>query len=130
MFKRIYFGICGLLFIVVLYVAFITLKPIKTVYLKDVKEVQGTTEAIYQGSGGDIYIKLKNNPHKFYVNRGLQSGLQLAKLQKLLYGKNINIYHINRWTPFTTDRVFPHISKITFGDSIIFNEIIKIDDKK
>jgi len=61
MFKRIYFGFCFLLFLGVMYTAFITFKPNTKVYPEDVTSITG----------------------------------------------------------------LPHISKLTYRDSIIFDEIIK-----
>jgi len=130
MFKRIYLGFCFILFFGVMYAAFITFKPITKVSLKDVSEVTGVVELITEGSGGDIHLKLKNDTHNYYINKASYLGFKKTELQNLLLNKEIQLCHIKRWTPFTRDKVFPHISKLTYRDSIIFDEIIKKHGEK
>jgi len=130
MFKRIYFGFCFLLFLGVIYTAFITFKPIKKVYPKDVTPVSGIVESVTEGGGGDIHIKLKADHHNYYINKATYLGFNKEELQNLILNKEVSLCHINRWTPFTRDRVLPHISKLTYRDSIIFDEIIKNNGEK
>lgn len=130
MFKRVYLTFCAVLFAVVLYFAFITFKPINKVYIKDTTRVIGVVSAISLGNGGDIYVSLKEDTHNYYINRATQLGFDLNELQELILEKEIRLWHIKRWTPFTRDKVFPHISRITYKDSIIFDEIIENNDKK
>jgi len=123
MFKRIYFGICSLLFIVVMYLAFITFKPIRNVSISDVSPVKGIVEKIEKGKGGDLNITLKNDSHSYYINNALKAGLETNLVIEQILNKEVTLYHINRWTPFSTDKVFPHISKLSVGTAVIFNEL-------
>lgn len=123
MFKRIYFGVCTLLFIVVMYLAFITFKPIRNVVSSDVSPVKGIVIKIEKASGGDLNIKLKNDNHTYYINNALKEGLNPETIKEQILNKEITLLHINRWTPFSTDRVFPHISKLSIGNRVLFNEL-------
>lgn len=130
MFKRVYLISCGLLFVAVLYFAFITFKPINKVYLQDTAKVSGKVQSIREGSGGDLYVQLIDDDHNYYINRAIQLGYKADSLRELILNKEIDLWHIKRWTPFTTDQVFPHISRISAKDSIIFDEIIEDYGKK
>ena len=130
MFKRVYLISCGLLFVIVLYFAFITFKPINKVYLQDTAKVSGKVQSIREGSGGDLYIQLIDDDHNYYINRAIQLGYNANSLREVILNKEIDLWHIKRWTPFTTDQVFPHISRISAKDSIIFDEIIEDYGKK
>lgn len=130
MFKRIYLGCCFLLFIAFMWMAFITFKPITKVYEQDVKEITGVVMDVTQSSGGDIHFQLQGDLHNYYINRASYLGLNATKLKTLLLNKEVTLCHIKRWTPFTRDKVLPHISRLTFRDSIIFDEIIKTNGKK
>jgi len=130
MFKRIYFGGCFVLFIGVMYTAFITFKPNTKVYAEDVSEVRGEVIGVTEGGGGDIHITLKGDVHNYYINKATYLGFRAKELEHLILGKEVTLCHISRWTPFTRDKVLPHISKLTYRDSIIFDEIIKKNGKK
>ena len=123
MFKRIYFGICALLFIVVIYMAFITFKPIRNVVVANVSPKVGTVTKVEKASGGDINIELANDPHTYYINNALKEGLNPEVISTQILNKEVTLHHINRWTPFTRDGVFPHISKLSVGGTVLFNEL-------
>lgn len=123
MFKRIYFGICTVLFVVVMYMAFITFKPIKKVTVSDVNPVKGIVSLVEKARGGDINIQLKNDDHTYYINNAFEAGLNPEVITEQILNKEVTLHHIKRWTPFTRDGVFPHISKLTVGSDVIFNEL-------
>ena len=124
MFKRVYFGTCGLLFIVVMYMAFITFKPIQDVVVSDVSPIKGTVSKVEKASGGDLNIQLSNDIHTYYINNALGAGLDPEMITKQILNKEVTLHHINRWTPFTRDGIFPHISKLSVGNAVLFNELI------
>ena len=123
MFKRIYFGICTVIFIGVISMAYIPFKPIKNVDSSEVSAKKGIVNLVEKARGGDINIKLKNDPHTYYINNAFELGLNPDVISNQILNKEVTLYHIKRWTPFTQDGVFPHISKLTFGSSVIFNEL-------
>ena len=121
--KRFFWTFSISLFI--LFVAFfwITFRPISNVGPGDVIPISGKATAIYEGSGYDIYIAIENIERPFYINRGLQLGLNLDSLNEQVLNKTVTLHCINRWTPFTTDGIHPHISKLQLDEQVIFNEI-------
>ena len=123
MFKRIYFGFCALLFLVVMYLAFITFKPIQNVVTSDVSPINGIVTKVEKASGGDINIQLKNDSHTYYINNALMEGLNPEVITAQILNKEVTLHHINRWTPFTRDGIFPHISKLSVGETVLFNEL-------
>jgi len=78
---------------------------------------------IYLGSGNDIYFKLKEVERPFYINRGTELGLYLDSLNNTVLNKRVILHSIKRWTPLTTNKIHPHISKLVVDKDIIFNEI-------
>ena len=123
MFKRIYFGFCALLFLVVMYLAFITFKPIQNVVISDVSPIKGIVTKVEKASGGDINIQLKNDNHTYYINNALKAGLNPEVITNQILNKEVTLHHIKRWTPFTRDGIFPHISKLSVGETVLFNEL-------
>ncbi len=124
MFKRIYLACCFLIFLIVISLAFITFKPVRNVTISDVSPVTGVVQNVTSGNGGDIYIQLQNDTHNYYINNALKHGLSTQKLSADILEKEVTLQHINRWTPFSRDGVFPHISKLSCENKVLFNEII------
>ncbi len=124
MFKRIYLAGCFLIFLVVFSLAFITFRPVRNVTTSDVSQKTGMVKNVSAGNGGDIYIQLHNDRHNYYINNALKQGLNPQSLSADILEKEVTLQHINRWTPFSRDGVFPHISKLSCENKVLFNEII------
>ncbi|WP_299605069.1 hypothetical protein [uncultured Aquimarina sp.] len=120
---RIFFSISSVLFIIFMWVAIQTFKPIRDVQPDDVIEITGVVTKVEEKSGFDIAITLENDDHYYYINRGLEQGLTIQQLQEELIGKKVTLYSIHRWTIFTRDKIMGHISKLVVDDRVIFNEI-------
>ncbi|MHA7056582.1 hypothetical protein ACWGOQ_0005140 [Aquimarina sp. M1] len=120
---KLFFSISFVLFLIFMWVTIQTFKPIRNVQPDDVIEIKGIVTKIEEGSGFDIAITLQNDDHYYYINRGLEQGLSIKELQKELLNKKVTLYPIYRWTIFTRDKIMGHISKLTIGDRVIFNEI-------
>jgi len=78
---------------------------------------------VEKARGGDINIQLKNDDHTYYINNAFEAGLNPEGITEQILNKEVTLHHIKRWTPFTSDGVFPHISKLTVGSDVIFNEL-------
>jgi hypothetical protein len=101
------------------------MRPIKIVTYKDVAAINGKVTSIFKGNGGDIYFQLTTIERPFYINRAEFMGLNLDTLNKQVLNKTVTLHHINRWTPLTTNKIHPHISKLQVGELLVFNEIIE-----
>ncbi|GAA4115943.1 hypothetical protein GCM10022393_16340 [Aquimarina addita] len=122
---KIFFAISSILFVGFMWVVIQTFKPVRNVQPDDVIEIKGTVTKIEESAGFDIVITLENDPHIYYINRGLQQGLTIEQLTGDLLNKRVVLYPIKRWTIFTRDGIMGHISKVVINDRIIFNEIIQ-----
>lgn len=120
---RIWFVCAFILFVVFISIAFQTFKPIMNVQPDDVMEVKGKVIGLKEGGGFDVMVRLENDDHRYYINRGLENGLTMEQLKQDILNKNVTLYPIERWTIFTPDKVMGHISKIMVEDKVIFNEI-------
>ena len=86
--------------------------------------ISGTVEKIYEGGVHDVVFKLKEyNQKRYYVNRGLERGLELENLQNTLIDKKITIKYPSYWTPLDPTNATRHISKIEHDGTVIFTEI-------
>jgi len=68
-------------------------------------------------------FKLQGLDKTFYINRGLERGLDLKKLREDLTNKEIVIIYPKYWTPLDPGNSVRHISKIECDGRTVFTEI-------
>ncbi|WP_026450572.1 hypothetical protein [Aequorivita capsosiphonis] len=100
----------------------IVLRPVPIVHEADAVTERGVVTAVYDGGGSDIVFKLKNNERTFYINRGLQAGIELNELRESLIGNEITLKYPKYWTPLDWENKIKHLSKVEFENIIVFNE--------
>ncbi|MBW1297458.1 hypothetical protein [Aquimarina litoralis] len=115
----------GLSFIFLCVVAMIVARPVPIVSESEALIEEGIVTNIYEGGVKDIVFKLENNDKIFYINRGLEQGLDIASLKEKLIGKNVIFKYPKHWTPLDWDNTTKHISKVQTNNEVIFNELKK-----
>ena len=101
-----------------------TLRPVPVP--EDEKEclsVTGIVSNIFEGGVKDVVITLKDNPKTYYINRGLESGLDLADLRKALEGKEVTIKYPDYWSLLDPGKKLLQISKIEHDGETVYSEI-------
>lgn len=111
-------GIVGIVFLV------LALRPVPLVTEEEALSEKGIVEDISEGGENDIVFSLKNSDQTFYVNRGLEKGLEINNLKEKLVGKRVTIKYPKHWTPLDWDNSIKHLSKVESSDKVIFNELI------
>lgn len=119
--KKKYFAIfAGLIALVIIVLA---LRPVPIPAEKDCLVLRGTVTKIYEGGVKDVVIELNGQNQKFYVNRGLERGLNLSELQSKLIGAEIVLKYPDHWTPLDPNKSAIHISKIEHEGQTVFTEL-------
>ena len=114
----------GLVILFAAMVAFVMRFSIRNVQISDCVAVQGTVERIWEGSSYDVCFRLRNDPRTYYINRGLEQGLQLQQLKAELVGQPIDLWYVDLWTPMDPNSMSRHVSRVTRSDGeIVFDEI-------
>lgn len=103
--------------------ALLILRPVPIVSEGEAIAEKGMLIDIYGTSGQDIIFILKNNPTKFYINRGLENGLDIENLKEKLIGKTIIVKYPRHWTPLDWHNRGRHISKLEYNGEVFFNEL-------
>lgn len=99
-------------------------KPITTVRMDDCEVVVAEIDG-FRGheESKDIAVYLKDDDSHYYVNRGLEAGLQIAQLEDVAVNQVASIHYAKHWSLLNYDRKHRHVSRITVGDRVLFNEI-------
>jgi hypothetical protein len=101
----------------------LVLRPVPIPEEKDCLITTGTVVDIYEAGVKDIVFRLKDQGRSFYVNRGLERGLNLRKLRAQLINQKITIKYPKYWTPLDPGNSIRHVSKIEFDGETVFTEI-------
>ena len=109
--------------LIVLIIAVLIFRPVPIVSeSKAISEI-GIVKEIYSNKGNDVIFIMRNTDRKFYINRGLEYGLELNNLKEKLIGNSIVMKYPKYWTPLDWNNSIRHISKVEFKNEIIFNEL-------
>jgi hypothetical protein len=104
-------------------IAILIFRPVPVPDEKDCLSLRGTVIAIHEGGVKDVVFRLQGHHQTFYVNRGLESGLDLKKLRSTLLNREILIKYPKYWTPLDPNNAVRHISKIEFEGQTLFTEL-------
>lgn len=85
--------------------------------------IEGNVEDVKAGGGpGDILVKISGNNGYYYINRGLENGVNLDVLTKQIKDKPAKVYYIKHWSLFNFNAMTRHIGRIETGQAIVYNE--------
>ena len=119
--KRFWFLVCACLAFFA--VAILALRPVPIPEEKDCLSVTGTVTEVSEGGVKDVVIRLSGRKEYYYVNRGLERGLNLKALKEQLTGQEIVMKYPDYWTPLDPVRSSIHISKIEHRGRTLFTEM-------
>ena len=108
---------------VIFFIGFVFFRPVPIVNEEKALVVEGTVTSIREGGEKDIVFYLKDHPTRFYINRGLENGLDLETLRNELLGKRVTIKYPKYWTPLDWNNEVKHLSKLETKDTVWFNEL-------
>tara|TARA_B100000965_G_C19081356_1_gene536458 strand:- start:43 stop:405 length:363 start_codon:yes stop_codon:yes gene_type:complete len=103
--------------------AILIFRPVPIVAEEEAIVVEGEVSAIYESGVKDISILLKNNSTLFYLNRGLELGLDIQELREKLLHQKVTIKYPEYWTPLDWNNRIRHLSKLEWKEGVIFNEL-------
>ena len=116
--------------LIILIIAVLIFRPVPIVSESNAISEIGIVKEIYSNKGNDIIFVMENTDRRFYINRGLENGLELNNLKEKLIGNSIVVKYPKYWTPLDWNDKIKHISKVEFNNGILFNELkAKVSDK-
>ena len=104
-------------------IALLIFRPVPIVTEDNTITEQGVVSSIYSNEGNDIIFTIENTQRRFYINRGLENGLELNDLKQRLIGNEIVLKYPKYWTPLDWNNTVRHVSKVQFKDEVLFNEL-------
>lgn len=111
---------CSLLIVLL---AVLIVRPVPIVSESKAISESGIVKEIYTNKGNDIIFIMENIERRFYINRGLEHGLELNNLKEKLIGNPIVVKYPDYWTPLDWNNSIRHLSKVEYKDEVLFNEL-------
>lgn len=100
----------------------LAIRPINSPTKTNCSILKGQVIEIYESGVNDVVFKLQGHNEEFYINRGLERGLDLNKLKADLMTKSIVLTYPNHWTPLDPFNSVRHISEVALDEKLIFSE--------
>jgi len=110
----------GLVFVVL---GILVFRPVPMPAEDDCLSLKGTVSEVYEAGVKDVVFKLEGLDKQFYINRGLERGLDLERLRADLTHKEIIVKYPKYWTPLDPANSVRHVSKIVCDGKVVFSEI-------
>jgi len=90
---------------------------------EDCLVAEGKVIGIFEGGVKDVVFRLEGDKAMYYINRGLEQGLDLEDLQEKLIGNNVVIRYPEHWTLLDPNNRTKHLSILEYNGEELYNEI-------
>lgn len=117
-----WFVLLGL--VLLLFLAIKACSPVPTPLEKNCITFSGVLTSIDLGRKNDLVFIFSGHDTKYYIDHGTDKGLDLNQLQQALIGEEVLIKYPKYWTPLDPLNRLRQISKLEYGDSTIFSEVL------
>lgn len=98
-------------------------RPVPIPAEKDCLSTKGIVAEIYESGVKDVVFRLKGQGSTYYINRGLERGLDLVKLKSALINQEITVKYPSYRTLLDPGNSVRHISKIEYSGETLFSEL-------
>ena len=105
-----------------LFGALALLRPVPSIDEPDALVVQGKVTEIFERGGLDIVLRIAGDARTFYIQRGLEKGLDLDQLRQTLVGQEVLLKFPDYWTPLDWNSDNRHVSKLEYDGRVLYTE--------
>ena len=78
---------------------------------------------IFEGPSSDIVFRISGKASEyFYINRGLENGLDLSELRRELLQNEVVIYYPDHWTILDPRSSSHHILRMDYYGVVLYDE--------
>ena len=100
------------------------LTPVLIISEDDALSQKGIVSNIVESGEKDLKIELAGLERSFYINRGLEKGLNIDELRRQILGQEILIKYPKYWTPLDWNNRVRHVAKMEFNGELIYSELL------
>ena len=112
------------LFCIAVLAGLLALRPVNSPTPENCEVIHGVAKAVEPGTGdGDFVVHLANDDARYYINRGIERGLELRDLQESLEGQEITLAYVRHWSTLNLAGHNRHIARISVDGQEIYSEM-------
>ena len=90
----------------------------------DCHELIGEVITIGEGGEKDILFVVEGSSTRFYINRGLEMGIDFQEVYKKTVGQKVTFLYPDYWTPLDPKNKIRHVSKVILENGeVLYTEI-------
>lgn len=97
-------------------------RPVSIPTKNNTVAVTGVVEELREGGRFDLVFRFKDDPTRYYVNRGLETTFNLEDVRSLMLGKEATIKYIKHWTPLDHKGEVKHVGEVIFNGEVLYTE--------
>ena len=121
-FTRLGIGFFALLALFVLLVAWL---KVPTPTNENTTLISGQVETIGSPCCKDVGVRLRGDHHFYYINRGVESGVDVQALSQRLEGEQISMRVIEtRWSPLNPQKRTVPIAEIKYNGEVLYSKMV------
>lgn len=88
--------------------------------------VTGRVSSVTSPGGLDVSIWVEGDDHRYYINRGVERGIDVAAWHQRLQGKQVQLKVIRRnWSPLDADHDLAPVAEVTDPEGVVFTVMEK-----
>lgn len=97
-------------------------RPVPIITEAEAARTSGKVIQIWEASDKDIFFRLSGDPKRYYINRGLERGLDLSQLEADLMGHEVEFLYPSHWTPLDPGQKTIHLAALRKDGAYLFSE--------
>jgi len=98
-------------------------RPVPIVKEEKALVVSGVVKHVKLTKGNDFVFRLQNDPTKYYINRGIEAGLDFDQFKQEVLNQSVVFKYPKYWTPLDWNNEIRHISKVEKDGKTLFTEL-------
>jgi hypothetical protein len=112
---------CITVFSLFVIVCLLIFRPVPYIKESRALTVEGVVKDLYESGTCDVSILLKDSDRRYYINRGLENGLDIDSLKSNLIGEAVVLKYPKYWTPLDWNNEVRHTCYLEKEGVVVYN---------
>lgn len=85
--------------------------------------ISGVVQTVEEAGVNDVVFKLEADSVSYYMNRGLEKGFALNRLEREVVGKRVTVFFSKSWTPLAPfGKESEHMTRLEMNGEVVYSE--------